>query len=90
MPSQSTVIEALLRAHSGVLRVDAPRRCSTPTGLAGTMAKRQTEQREKAGQSWQRLTQLPRFKVASAVLTNGEVSVVGVPAKKAQSSRSIG
>jgi hypothetical protein len=54
------------------------------------MAKRQTEQREKAGQSWQRLTQLPRFKVASAVLTNGEVSVVGVPAKKAQSSRSIG
>jgi membrane protein len=37
----------------------------------------------KAGQPWQeKLAQLPRFKVTSAILTDGEVRVAGLPGEK--------
>jgi Virulence factor BrkB/Domain of Unknown Function (DUF748) len=40
-------------------------------------------QREKSGPPWQdKLTQLPRFKVASAILTDGKIRVVGAPGER--------
>jgi hypothetical protein len=64
------------------LRVDAPRLWFNADGIHG--AREGNEKREaqhvKSGPPWQeKLTQLPRFKVASAILTDGEVRVLGVP-----------
>jgi hypothetical protein len=64
------------------LRVDAPRLLINADAMRGAHdGKRKEEaQGEKSGRSWQeKLTQLPRFKLSSAILTNGEIRLVGVP-----------
>jgi hypothetical protein len=67
------------------LRVDAPRLWFNADAIRSAHdgnGKREA-QREKSGPPWQeKLTQLPRFKVASAILTDGEVRVVGAPGER--------
>jgi membrane protein len=72
----------LTGALLGTLRVDAPRLLFRVDGnrRADRNGKRQ---RKKAGRAWQeKVTQLPLFRVASAILTDGEVRIAGVPGEK--------
>jgi membrane protein len=66
------------------LRIDAPRLLvdANVTRRESENSKREP-QHEIGSQLWQeKLAQLPRFKVASAILTDGEVRVVGIPGEK--------
>jgi hypothetical protein len=78
---------AILRgALVASLHVDAPRLLFNADGIRSCHegdGKKQKNQLDKSGRSWQeKLTQLPRFKVASAMLTGGEVRVAGVPGER--------
>ncbi len=67
------------------LRLDAPRLLFNANGMRGAHdgdGKRDA-QRKESGRPWQeKLTQLPRFKVSSAILTNGEIRLVGAPGER--------
>ena len=67
------------------LRVDAPRLWFNADGIHGAHdgnGEREAQD-EKSGPPWQeKLTQLPRFTVASAILTDGEVRVLGVSGER--------
>src|SRR5262249_49847026 len=78
--------KALLKgALMASLGVDAPRLWFNAEALRSAHdgnGKREAE-RENSGPPWQeKLTQLPPFKVASAILTDGEVRVVGAPGER--------
>src|ERR1700751_839046 len=67
------------------LRVKAPRLLINAAGMGGSHAgdRRQKTSSAKAGTPWQeKMTQLPRFKIASVLLTGGAVSIVGAPGAK--------
>ena len=78
---------AILRgALVASLQIDAPRLLFNAGGIRGCHegdGKKQKNQPDKSGRPWQeKFTQLPRFKVASAILTGGEVRVAGVPGER--------
>ena len=67
------------------LRVKAPRLLTNAAGMRGSRAgdRKQKTSSDKAGTPWQeKMTQLPRFKIASVLLTDGAISVVGAPGEK--------
>ena len=68
------------------LSVKAPRLLINADGMRGSHAgdgKKQKTPSDKAGTPWQeKITQLPRFKIASVLLTDGAISVVGAPGEK--------
>ena len=69
------------------LRVRAPRLLINAAGMRGSYAgdgKKQKTSSDKAGTPWQeKITQLPRFKIASVLLTDGAISVAqGSPLAK--------
>jgi hypothetical protein len=76
----------LTGALVGSLRIDAPRLLfNAADGIRrGNGGKGKPEQQpEKAGRPWQeKVMQLPRFKLSSALVTDGEIRVAGLPGEK--------
>jgi hypothetical protein len=76
----------LTGALVGSLRISAPRLLfNAADGIrrANGSKGRPEQHPEKAGRPWQdKVMQLPRFKLSSAVLTDGEIHVAGIPGEK--------
>ena len=75
----------LTGALVGSLRIDTPRLLfNAADGIRRANGKVKPEQQpEKAGRPWQeKVMQLPRFKLSSALLTDGEIRVAGLPGEK--------
>jgi hypothetical protein len=90
MITVNTRWNAILRgALVASLHVDAPQLLFNAVGIRGIHhgdGKTQKNQLDKSEPSWQeKLTRLPRFKVASAILTDGEIRVVGAPGERGAS-----
>ena len=66
------------------LRVKAPRLLINADGMRGSHAGDGKKQKaDKAGMPWQeKITQLPRFKISSVLLTDGAISIVGAPGER--------
>jgi hypothetical protein len=67
------------------LRVKAPRLLINGAVMRGSHAsnRKQKPPSDRADTPWQeKITQLPRFKIASVLLTDGAISVVGAPGEK--------